>query len=171
MKIKTLEELYIHELQDLLSAETQLISALPKVADAVTSDELRTCIMEHLDQTKEHASRLRWILAELNQSDGGVTCMAMKGLLKEGEENIRDVEAGPVLDAAIIGSCQRVEHYEVAAYGTTKAFANVLGFKEHVRTLEKTEDEESQADLRLTDIAVGSVNKSADQVMPRMPAG
>lgn len=161
MEVKTLDDLYVESLQDLYSAESQLIEALPKIAEAVETEELRDAVLEHLEQTKEQANRLEMILRDLGEDPGGTECKAMKGLLEEGKELMKTVEKGPVCDAALIGAAQKVEHYEIAGYGTARTFASLLGRDEDVEALQMTLDEEAQADSTLTDLAEGIVNDQA----------
>src|SRR5271166_1279187 len=132
MQNDSLRELYIDELRDLYNAETQLVKALPKMAKAATSNELRKAFEEHLRQTSEHVSRLEQIFEQLAKKPSGKKCLAMVGLVKEGAETMREDYAGDVMNAAIIGAAQRVEHYEMAAYGTVRAFAELLGESGHV---------------------------------------
>lgn len=149
----TLRELYIGELRDLYSAETQLTKALPKMAKASSNNELRQAFEEHLRQTSEHVSRLEQIFDMLEEKATGKKCLGMEGLVKEGAETMQEDYEDTVMDAAIIGAAQRVEHYEIAAYGTTRAFARLLGEDEHVSILEQTLGEEKQADEKLTQLA------------------
>jgi ferritin-like metal-binding protein YciE len=148
-----LKELYIDELKDLYSAETQLVKALPKLAKAASSDELKGGFEEHLEQTKEHVQRLEQIFEKLDESPKGKKCTGMEGLVEEGEEMIDEDFEGNVKDAGLIGAAQRVEHYEIAAYGTVIAFAKTLGETEHVELLEQTLEEEKETDEKLTEIA------------------
>lgn len=148
-----LKELYIDELKDLYSAETQLVKALPKLAKAASSDELKGGFEEHLEQTKEHVQRLEQIFQKLDESPKGKKCTGMEGLVEEGEEMIDEDFEGSVKDAGLIGAAQRVEHYEIAAYGTVIAFAKTLGETEHVELLEQTLEEEKETDEKLTEIA------------------
>ncbi len=152
MAAEDLKELYIDELKDLYSAETQLVKALPKMAKAATSDELRQGIEEHLEQTKGHVKRLEQIFEMLDESPKGKKCKGMEGLIEEGSEATEEYE-GAVLDAAIIGAAQRVEHYEIAAYGTVRAFAEELGESEQASLLETTLNEESETDEKLSELA------------------
>jgi ferritin-like metal-binding protein YciE len=148
-----LKELYIDELKDLYSAENQLVKALPKMAKGASSDELRQGIEEHLEQTKGHVQRLEQIFEALGESPKGKKCMGMEGLIKEGAEVLDEDYEENVLDAGIIGAAQRVEHYEIAAYGTARALAQVLGEDEHVSLLTETLDEEKETDEKLTELA------------------
>jgi ferritin-like metal-binding protein YciE len=147
-----LRELYIDELKDLYSAENQLVKALPKMAKASTSDDLRSGFEEHLEQTKTHVQRLETIFEKLGESPKGKKCKGMEGLIAEGAEAIEEYEA-ELLDAALIGAAQRVEHYEMAGYGTVIAFAEELGESDHVSILNETLEEEKETDEKLSDLA------------------
>lgn len=153
MADKGLRELYIDELKDIYNAETLLVKALPKMAKASASDELRTGFETHLEQTKEHVSRLEQIFESLDESPKGKKCKGMDGLLEEGEEMIDEDYPDAVKDAGLIGAAQRVEHYEMAAYGTARAFAELLGEEEHVSLLSQTLQEEEETDKKLTELA------------------
>jgi ferritin-like metal-binding protein YciE len=157
-----LKELYIDELKDLYSAETQLVKALPKMAKAAASEELRQGFEEHLEQTKEHVVRLEKIFQALDESPKGKKCVGMEGLVKEGSEVIAEDFEDAVKDAALIGAAQRVEHYEIAAYGTASEFARILGESEHVSLLELTLDEEKKTDQKLTELGK-EINPQANQ--------
>src|SRR5437660_4916601 len=148
-----LRELYIDELKDLHNAENQLVKALPKMAKAASSEELRQGFEEHLEQTKEHVQRLEEIFKALDESPKGKKCVGMEGLVKEGSEIMKEDFDDAVLDAALIGAAQRVEHYESAAYGTVAAFAKLLGETQHVSLLEETLEEEKETDKKLTELA------------------
>lgn len=148
-----LKELYVEELKDIYNAENQLVKALPKLAKAAASDELREGFEAHLEQTKEHVARLERIFEMLGESPKGKKCAGMQGLVEEGSEVIKEDLAGAVLDAALIGAAQRVEHYEIAAYGTVVAFAETLGENDHVALLEATLSEEKETDEKLTELA------------------
>jgi ferritin-like metal-binding protein YciE len=147
-----LKELYIDELKDLYSAETQLVKALPKMAKAATSPDLQEGFESHLKQTKGHVERLETIFKQLGESPKGKTCKGMQGLIEEGSEATEEYE-GDVLDAALIGAAQRVEHYEMAGYGTVIAFAEELGESDHVSLLNETLEEEEETDAKLTGLA------------------
>jgi ferritin-like metal-binding protein YciE len=162
MQKESLRELYIDELRDLYNAETQLVKALPKMAKAATSDQLREGLEEHLRQTSEHVSRLEQIFQQLEKKPSGKKCLGMVGLVKEGAETMGEDYADEVMDAAIIGAAQRVEHYEMAAYGTVRAFAELLGEDEHLSLLNQTLEEEKEADKKLTDLSQG-INPKAVQ--------
>jgi ferritin-like metal-binding protein YciE len=162
MAEKGLKELYIDELKDLYNAENQLLKALPKMAKAATSEDLSAGFEEHLEQTKGHVQRLEAIFKQLGESPKGKKCKGMEGLIEEGSEAIEEYD-GQLLDAALIGAAQRVEHYEMAGYGTVIAFAEELGETEHVELLNETLEEEKQTDEKLTDLA-GDINAQANQV-------
>jgi ferritin-like metal-binding protein YciE len=149
----SIRQLYIDELKDLYSAETQMVKALPKLAKASSSSELRQAFEEHLRQTSEQVSRLEQIFEMLDEKPTGKKCLGMEGLVKEGSEAMQESYTDAVKDAALIGAAQRVEHYEIAGYGTVRAFAELLGEDEHVSLIEETLEEEKQADLALTKLA------------------
>jgi ferritin-like metal-binding protein YciE len=153
MRKDSLRQLYVDELKDLYSAETQLVKALPKMAKASSNPELRQAFEEHLRQTSEQVSRLEQIFEKLDEKPTGKKCQGMEGLVKEGAETMQEKYGEAVMDAAIIGAAQRVEHYEIAGYGTVKAFAELLGETEHVSLIEQTLEEEKQADEKLTQLA------------------
>jgi ferritin-like metal-binding protein YciE len=152
MADKGLKGLYIDELKDLYSAENQLVKALPTMAKAATSEDLRAGFEEHLEQTKGHVQRLETIFKDLDEKPTGKKCKGMEGLIEEGSEAIEEYE-GDLLDAALIGAAQRVEHYEMAGYGTVSAFAKELGEAEHVVLLNETLGEEKGADQKLSKLA------------------
>jgi len=163
MKIETLQELFIDELKDLYSAETQIIKALPKMIKNANSDELRGAFEEHLEQTKGHVDRLDQIFGELNASPKGKKCTGMEGLLEEGKELMAEDIEPEVLDAGLISAAQRVEHYEIAGYGTVRTYAELLGLDEAAKLLQETLDEEKETDRKLTSIAE-SVNVEAAEM-------
>jgi ferritin-like metal-binding protein YciE len=163
MKINTLQDLYIEELRDIYNAENQLVKALPKVAQAATSDELRTAVEDHLEQTKEHVERLDQIFESLGESSKGKKCKAMEGLVEECSELLEEDIAESVLDAALIAAAQRVEHYEIAVYGTLATFAKLLGREDDADLLGQTLDEEKEPDETLTDIAESTINAEASE--------
>jgi len=158
----SLRQLYVDELRDLYNAETQLVRALPKMAKASSNAELRQAFEEHLRETSEHVSRLEQIFDMLEDKPTGKKCLGMEGLVKEGAETMQEKYGDEVMDAAIIGAAQRVEHYEIAGYGTVRAMAELLGENEHVPLLEQTLEEEKQADEKLNQLA-GQINPQADQ--------
>lgn len=160
-KIQTLHDLFIHELKDLYSAETQLTKALPKMAKAAHDEELRAGFKEHLEQTQEHVRRLERIAELLDFSPKGKKCLAMEGLISEGAETISEDAAPSVKDAALICAAQKVEHYEIAGYGTMRAFAELLGYEEARELIEETLEEEKDTDERLTELAA-AINIEAE---------
>lgn len=162
MKINTLQDLYIEELRDIYNAENQLLKALPKMAGAATSEELRTALEDHFEQTKEHVERLDQIFESIGVPAKGKKCKAMEGLVEEGNELLEEEIAKHVLDAALIAACQRVEHYEIAVYGTLATFAKLLDREEDADLLGQTLDEEKEADEMLTDIAESTINSEAE---------
>jgi ferritin-like metal-binding protein YciE len=162
MSTKDLRELYIDELKDLYNAENQLVKALPKLAKAASSPKLRQGFEEHLEQTKRHVGRLEEIFKLLEASPKGKKCKAMEGLIEEGSEISEGSFEGAVLDAGLIGAAQRVEHYEMAAYGTASAFAKVLGEFKHASLLEQTLAEEIATDEKLTKLS-GEINPQANR--------
>ena len=161
MKLESLKDLYLEQLKDLYSAETQLVEALPKMAEAASSTDLRKAFTDHLRQTSEHVRRLERIFQELQESPKGHTCEGMKGLVKEGEQMIKMEGDSSVLDAGLIAAAQRVEHYEIAGYGTVRTYAELLGKDDHVNLLERTLQEEEETDERLTELAESHVNEEA----------
>ena len=155
--ITNLEELYFDQLRDLHSAESQLLVALPQMASNATNDELRAAFIHHLEETKGQLARITRICAEHGIEPTGEQCEAMRGLIKEAQKHIESTERGDVRDAVLIASANRVEHYEIAAYGVSKAFAGVLGFGDDADLLDESLDEESNADKLLTKIATGGL--------------
>jgi ferritin-like metal-binding protein YciE len=161
LKLDSLHDLLVEQLRDLYSAEKQLVEALPKMAEAANSQELKSAFKHHLDQTREHVSRLKGIFGEIGEKSSGETCEAMKGLIKEGETLLKAEGNPDVRDAGLIGAAQRVEHYEMAGYGTARSLAQRLGDREVAGTLQLTLNEEVDADRKLTSIAESEVNISA----------
>jgi ferritin-like metal-binding protein YciE len=155
-----LKELWIDELRDLYDAENRLVKALPKMAKASTSDELRSGFENHLEQTKGHVDRLEEIFESLDEKPTGKTCAGMAGLVKEGSEMMGEDFEGAVMDAALISAAQRVEHYEIAAYGCVSTWAELLGQNEAAALLQKTLEEEKETDEKLTELAE-TVNQEA----------
>jgi ferritin-like metal-binding protein YciE len=153
MKLETMKELLLDELQDLYSAETQITKALPKMAKASSASDLKHAFESHLQETEGHVQRLETIFKHLKESPKGKTCEGMKGLLKEGDERIKESGEPDVLDAGLISAAQRVEHYEIAAYGSARTYAELLGESEIVKLLEQTLEEEKAADQKLTKVA------------------
>lgn len=160
-KLENLEELLVHELKDLYSAETQLVKALPQMAKAATDETLRIGFETHLEETHGHITRLEQALKALGESPKGKTCKAMKGLIAEGKETIEEKAAPDVKDAALIVAAQKIEHYEIAGYGASRAFAELLGRDEVVELLDETLDEEKATDRKLSE-AAGSINLKAE---------
>ena len=150
-----LHDLFVHELRDLYSAEQQLVMALPKMASAATTPDLKQAFNHHLDQTRNHVSRLDKIFTRLGTTSSGEECEAMKGLVKEGESIIKAQGDSVVKDAALIGAAQRVEHYEIAAYGTARTYAEELGYDDMANWLQETLDEEGATNKKLTKLAEG----------------
>jgi ferritin-like metal-binding protein YciE len=149
----SLKKLYVEELKDLYSAETQLLKALPKMAEAAESDDLREGFEEHLRQTEEHVQRLETIFEELDESPKGKKCVGMEGLIKEGKELMDEEDEGAELDAGLISKAQHVEHYEIAGYGTVRNYAKLLGEDQAAELLEQTLEEEKETDQKLTQLA------------------
>ncbi len=161
MKLNTLHDLFVQELKDLYSAETQLVKALPKMAKAATNEELRAGFEEHLEQTRNHVTRLESIAKDGGFKLTGHRCKAMEGLITEGAELISEDADDEVRDAGLIGAAQRVEHYEIAGYGTARALAIRLGYDAAADTLTQTLDEEKETDEKLTELATTTVNELA----------
>lgn len=153
MSVDSMEKLFVEELRDLYSAETQITKALPKLSKAASSNELRTALEHHLRETEGHEKRLEQIFETIGESPKGKTCEGLKGILEDGERSVHGAKEGPVRDEAIISGAQRVEHYEMAAYGTARTYAERLGKQQIVALLEKTLDEEKAADKKLTEIS------------------
>ena len=161
MKITTLDELLHEELKDIYSAETQLIQALPKMAQGAASKDLRAAFEKHLEQTKGHVQRLEEVFEELGEKTKGKTCQAMKGLIEEGSEVLKADGEDSVIDAGIIVAAQKVEHYEIAGYGSVRTFAQLLGQDKSAELLQQTLDEESEANELLNKLAEDIVNPEA----------
>jgi ferritin-like metal-binding protein YciE len=159
MQVNSLQELYVEQLRDLYNAENQLVKALPKMAKAAKSSTLREGFEHHLEQTRGHVDRLEQIFSAMDESPKGRKCAGMEGLVEEGEEAIKE-QSSNALDAGLIASAQRVEHYEIAAYGTVRTFAELLGAEEAVNLLQQTLDEEKETDEKLTKLSK-SVNAEA----------
>ena len=161
MALNTLSDVFLEQIEDLYSAETQLVEALPRVAAAASDEKLRAALEEHLEQTRGHVARLTEVFGKIGgQPMSSEKCEGMAGLLREGEHIIGMPGSGPAKDAAIIGAAQRVEHYEIAAYGTARTLAQELGYDEARSILDDTLDEESAADEMLTKIATGGLLRS-----------
>jgi ferritin-like metal-binding protein YciE len=164
MKLQTLQDLLVHELKDLYSAETQLVKALPKMVKAATNESLKAGFEDHLEQTRNHVTRLEEAAKTFGCKLTGHRCKAMEGLIAEGGELISEDADDSVRDAGLIGAAQRVEHYEIAGYGTARALAECLGFGDVVRLLNETLDEERAADEKLTELAETTINVEAAEL-------
>jgi ferritin-like metal-binding protein YciE len=161
MKLDTLQKLYTEELRDLYNAENQLLKALPKMAKAASSEDLKDAFEKHLEQTKGHVKRLEQVFEELDERPKGKTCRAMKGLIEEGSEILQQEGEESVLDAGIIVAAQKVEHYEIAGYGSVRTFAHLLGQNKAAELLQATLDEESETNELLNRLAESTVNPEA----------
>ena len=157
MKMNRLSDLYLDQLKDVYNAEKQLVQALPKMAKAATNEQLRAGFEQHLEETRTQLNRLEQIFTALGSSTGRKKCAAMEGLVQEGQEAIELQGDATVRDAALIAAAQRVEHYEIAAYGTLRTFANQLGHSDHADLLQMTLDEEGATDKKLTALAEGGL--------------
>ncbi|MGA8656309.1 MAG: ferritin-like domain-containing protein [Chthoniobacterales bacterium] len=161
MELATLQDLYVHELKDLYSAEKQLVSALPKMAEAANNGQVAAGFREHLKQTKGHVERLEKILSAHKRSTRGARCKGMEGIIAEGAEMIEEEAVPEVKDAGLISAAQRVEHYEIAGYGTVRTYAELLGDKEGAKLLQTTLQEEEETDKKLTALAKSFINVTA----------
>ena len=163
MKIETLRDLYVEQLHDLHSAETQLVEALPKMAKAASNAQLKQGFTDHLAQTEQQVQRLEQIFEQLGEQPTGQTCKGMQGLIKEGEEMIKARGDAAAIDAGLIAAAQRVEHYEIAGYGCVRTYAQLLGERDAVSLLQQTLDEEAQTDTKLTSLAEQVINLEAER--------
>ncbi|MDQ2732513.1 MAG: ferritin-like domain-containing protein [Armatimonadota bacterium] len=161
MEMESLKDLFVEELKDIYSAETQITKALPKMAKAATTPELKAAFETHLEETKGQIARIEQIFEKLGGSPKGKTCKAMQGLVEEGSELLEEKPDKAVLDAGLIAAAQRVEHYEIAAYGTARTYALELGHKDVAKLLQETLDEEGKTDKLLTKLAESVVNLKA----------
>ena len=161
MKLNTLQKLYTDELRDLYNAENQLLKALPKMAKAASSEELKEAFEKHLEQTKGHVKRLEQVFEELDEKPKGKTCRAMRGLIEEGSEILQQDGEESILDAGIIVAAQKVEHYEIASYGSVRTFAHLLGQNKAAELLQTTLDEESETNELLNRLAGSTINPEA----------
>lgn len=161
MQVSTLNDLFVKELRDMYNGEKQLVKALPKMAKKANSPDLQKAIEKHLGETKNQVDRLERAFELLAVSERGPVCKGMKGILEEGSDVLEDAEEPDVSDAGMIASAQKVEHYEIASYGTLREYANVLGHSEIVGLLEKTLEEEKAADLKLSQLAEQGINAMA----------
>lgn len=161
MKLENLQELYLDELRDVYDAEHQIVEALPKMEKAASDPELKAAFRNHLQETKQQVRRLEEIFEEMGEKPSRKSCKGMKGLLAEGEEYVKARGDADTIDASLISAAQRVEHYEIAVYGTLRAYAECLDREEHVSLLQATLDEEGQADKTLTMLAENVINLEA----------
>jgi ferritin-like metal-binding protein YciE len=161
MKIQTMQDLFVEQIEDLYDAEHQLVKALPNMAKASNSGDLRNAFESHLEQTKGHVERLEKVFAMLKRRPKGQACPVMKGLVEEGDEIVENMEKSPLRDAGLIAAANRVEHYEIAAYGSARAFALTLGIEKAVDLLQETLDEEVAADEALSKLADTRINDQA----------
>ena len=161
MKIESLRDLYVEQLHDLYSAETQLVEALPKMAKAASHPQLQNAFQEHLTQTKTHVQRIEQIFQKLGAKPKDQTCKGMEGLIKEGSEMIKMKGEPAAIDAGLIAAAQRVEHYEIAGYGCVHTYAQQLGEQQDARLLQQTLDEEGQTDKKLSQLAEQLINLEA----------
>ncbi|NMG36794.1 DUF892 family protein [Azoarcus sp. TTM-91] len=161
MPVKTLEDLFIHELSDIYSAEKQLTKALPKLARAATNPELAAAFESHLEETQHQVERIDQVVEATGVKLKRMKCLAMEGLVEEGKEVMEAIDKGPVLDAALIAAAQKVEHYEIASYGTLLALGRLLKFDRIEPLLQETLKEEKAADQKLTQLAEGGANQAA----------
>jgi ferritin-like metal-binding protein YciE len=163
MKLQTLHDLFILELQDLYDAENQILEALPKMAEAASDEKLRKGFQEHVKQTEDQIARLKEIANQLEFDLQGKKCKGMEGLIKEGEELLKEKVDQAVLDAALIGAAQKVEHYEIAGYGTAITYAKLMNHTEAEKLLKETMNEEETTDEKLTKLAEGGINEEANK--------
>ena len=163
MEMETLQELLVEELKDIYNAEQQLVKALPKMAKKASSDELRSAFETHLTETEAQIDRMEQVFEALGEKAKGKKCHAMQGLLEEAKEMMGEDMDDDVMDAALIAAAQKVEHYEIASYGTVRAWAQMLGNKQAVRLLQQTLDEEGKTDKLLTKLAESTINLEAAQ--------
>jgi ferritin-like metal-binding protein YciE len=163
MSLESLRDLYVEELRDLYNAENQLVKALPKMAKAASSPDLRAAFEEHLTVTEGQVERLERIFESLGERPTGKKCVGMEGLIEEGKELIKDDAEDSVLDAGLICAAQKVEHYEIAAYGCVRTYARMLGFEDAANLLQETLDEEGEADKKLTELAESVINVEAEE--------
>jgi ferritin-like metal-binding protein YciE len=161
MAVKSVNDLLLEELRDVYHAEKQLVKALPKMAKKAKSDKLRQAIEQHLEETKSQVERLEQVFEKLNAATRGKRCEAMEGLIAEAEDAMKEITTPEVLDAAMIAAAQKVEHYEIASYGSARALAEVLGHDDVARLLEQTLDEKKRADQKLNEIALSGFNQTA----------
>jgi ferritin-like metal-binding protein YciE len=171
MSLNSLESLFIEELRDIYNGEKQILRALPKMAKAAESAELSQAFTKHLKETQGHVQRLEKILRELGQAVRGKQCKGMMGLIEEGKEKLEEEGEAAVLDAALIASAQKVEHYEIAAYGCLRTYAQLLGYDQVAKLLEQTLAEEEAADKKLTQLGEGGINEAAAAASSQLEEG
>jgi ferritin-like metal-binding protein YciE len=164
MSLDSMEKLFLEELKDIYHAEKQLIRALPRMAKAAESPELQQAFTKHLKETQGQVQRLERVFKELGQPARGKRCKGMEGLVEEGKEKMEEDGEAPVMDAALIASAQKVEHYEMAAYGCLRTYAQLLGYSEAARLLEETLKEEEATDKKLTELGESGINEAAVSV-------
>jgi ferritin-like metal-binding protein YciE len=164
MSLDSLEKLFLEELKDVYNAEKQILRALPRMAKAAESSELQQAFTKHLKETEGQVQRLEQVFQELGQSARGKTCKGMQGLIEEGKEVMEKQGEGAVLDAALIASAQRVEHYEIAAYGCLRTYAQLLGLSKAQQLLQQTLEEEEATDKKLTELGESGINEAAASV-------
>jgi ferritin-like metal-binding protein YciE len=163
MRLESLRDLYVEQLQDLYSAETQLVDAMPNMAETASHKELKAAFQEHLKQTKNQVQRLEQVFQQLGVEPGGTSCKGMQGLIAEGKEMIKAKGDPSAIDAGLIAAAQRIEHYEIAGYGCVSAYARQLGEQEALALLQQTLDEEATTDQKLTRLAEQVINVEAEQ--------
>jgi ferritin-like metal-binding protein YciE len=161
MSLNSIRELYVEELKDLYDAENQILQALPKMAQQASSSELKTAFQQHEQQTRQQVQRLDQIFQQMGEKREGAKCPGMAGIIREGEELMKKPADPDVRDAAMIAAAQKVEHYEIASYGTVRTYAKMLGENEAARLLQQTLDEEGETDHKLTKLAESGINKQA----------
>jgi ferritin-like metal-binding protein YciE len=161
MPVKNVQDLLLNELRDIYDAEKQLVRALPKMAKAASSEQLRVAFEEHLAETKNQVERLEQVFDKLDTKTRGKRCEAMRGLVEEASEIMDEIKTPQLLDAALIAGAQKVEHYEIAAYGSVRALAETCGHQEAAQLLDETLEEEKAADQKLNQIALSEVNQAA----------
>jgi ferritin-like metal-binding protein YciE len=163
MPVKTAHELFVEQLRDMYHAEKQLAKALPKVAKAASSDKLRQAIEHHKEQTEAQIERLEQVFESLDERKRGKRCEAMEGLIEEAQEMIEEIKTPEVRDVALIAAAQKVEHYEIASYGTLRSLAESMGHKDAEKLLAQTLEEEKETDQKLNQLALSDINKTALQ--------
>jgi ferritin-like metal-binding protein YciE len=170
--LDSLEKLFVEELRDIYNGEKQLVTALPRLAKAAASAELRQAFTKHLKETEGHVQRLEKILTDLGQAVRGKQCKGLEGIIEEGKEKLEEKAGdGSVLDAALIASAQKVEHYEIATYGCLRTYAQLLGHDQAAKLLEQTLAEEEAADKKLTQLGEGGINEAAAAVGGQLEEG